>query len=312
MAEKTVAIVGSGPAGLAAAERLAGAGLKVTVFEQLPVFGGLLAYAIPEFRICMESVKKRVEAAKGKGVEFIQKKVISAKALLDDFDFVLLAIGAGKNAEMDIKGEKIKGVLRALDFLYAEKVDGKAMVSKDDNVAIIGGGNGAIDAARTVIRQQGKATIVYRRTEREMPAYKKEVEAAKKEAVVFEFLLNPVEFVGKEKLGKIRFAKMQLSNPDETGRRRPIPTGEVVEKEFDKAIVAVGQNQKLSWLEKEGIKIFEGYRIVVDNNYQTSLKNVYAAGDCMTEARTITDATKTGMAAADAIIEAAGKIREQT
>ncbi len=307
MKGKKVAIAGSGPAGMTAATKLASAGFKVKVFEKLPLFGGIPAYCIPEFRMPIQSIKKRVEIAGREGIEFIRKDVVSVKALLDDFDFVLLAIGAGETAEIGIDWGKINGIIKATDFLYAKKVDKKAMVGKGEKVAVIGGGNCAIDAARTAARQGGKATIIYRRTEKEMPAYNTEIEAAKREAVLFEFLLSPIKFVGKDKLNKIRLAKMQLSNPDETGRRRPIPTGKVIEKPFDKAIIAIGQNQNLGWLEKDGIETIDGWKIKVDENYKTSLPRVYAAGDCVTGAKTIAEATRTGRGAADGIIEFVGK-----
>jgi formate dehydrogenase major subunit len=229
------------------------------------------------------------------------------KALLQEFDFVLLAIGSGAGAKTGAKGENLAGIIDALEFLRFDKLNSEALVKAGEKIGIIGGGNAAIDAARVAKKQGAEVEVVYRRTEDEMPAYKEEVEAAKKDGVKFEFLFCPVEFKGNERVEKIVLSKMRLGNPDESGRRRPVPAGEIVEKKFDKIIIAIGQNADLGWLEKDAVKTIRGHKIEVDENYKTSIEKVYAAGDCVTGPKTIGEATRTGIEAAKAIIKEAEK-----
>jgi len=303
---KTVAIVGSGPAGMACANYLNSSGFKVTVFDELKEFGGMLAYGIPEFRIPLQNVKEKVAEAKKQGINFGRKKITSVKELLSkpySFDFVVLAIGAGNNSKAGFIGEENENVLDSLDFLSKAKLEGINLVGKKHKVAVIGGGNSAIDSARTALRQGAKVTIIYRRTEEEMPALKSEVNEAKKDGVKFELLRAPVEFkVGKaKKKGKLICSEMILGEADERGRRKPIDTGKKEELLFDKVIIAVGQEQDLTWLENEGIKT-NGKTIVVDPNYKTTLENVYSCGDAVTGARTIGEAVKGGLMTAKAIL----------
>jgi|GEM_PF-1747369 len=302
---KTVAIIGSGPAGMACANYLNSSGFKVTVFDELKEFGGMLAYGIPEFRIPLQNVKEKIAEAKKQGISFGRKKITSVKELISkpySFDFVVLAIGAGVNSKAGFNGENSEFVLDSLDFLSKAKLEGINLVSKKEKVAVIGGGNSAIDSARTALHQGAKVTIVYRRTEEEMPALKSEVIEAKNEGVKFELLRAPIEFkAGKgKKKGKLICSEMMLGEADERGRRKPIDTGKKKEYLFDKIIVAVGQEQDLSWLEKEGIKT-NGKVVVVDSNYKTTLENVYACGDAVTGARTIGEAVKGGLLTAKAI-----------
>jgi len=310
---KTVAIVGSGPAGMACANYLNSSGFKVTVFDELKEFGGMLAYGIPEFRIPLKNVKEKFVEAKKQGISFGRKKIDSVIALKNkpySFDFVVLAIGAGNNSKAGFIGEESEQVLDSLDFLSKAKLEQINLVKKREKVAVIGGGNSAIDSARTAIRQGAKVTIVYRRTEEEMPALKSEVTEAKNDGVKIEFLRAPVEFIeGKnKKKGKLICSEMVLGEADERGRKKPIDTGKKEELAFDKVIVAVGQEQDLSWLEGEGIKT-NGKTIAVDSNYKTTLDTVYACGDSVTGARTIGEAVKGGLLTAKAIL---AKNQEQT
>ncbi|MFA6065069.1 MAG: FAD-dependent oxidoreductase [archaeon] len=303
---KTVAIVGSGPAGMACANYLNSSGFKVTVFDELKEFGGMLAYGIPEFRIPLQNVKEKIAEAKKQGISFGRKKITSVNELLAkpySFNFIVLAIGAGANSKAGFIGEDNGAVLDSLDFLSKAKLEGISLVGKKDKVAVIGGGNSAIDSARTAVRQGAKVTIVYRRTEEEMPALKSEVLEAKNDGIKLELLRAPLEFKsGKDKKkGKLICSEMILGEADERGRRKPIDTGKKEEYAFDKIIVAVGQEQDLNWLASEGIKI-NGKTIMVDSNYKTNLDNVYACGDSVTGARTIGEAVKGGLLTAKAIL----------
>ena len=319
---KRVAIIGSGPAGLTCAEQLAKEGFKATVFDYLKEFGGMLAYGVPEFRIPLDFSRKRVVFLKKKGVEFRQERVVSVRALLKEFggefDFVVLAIGAGEGSKAGFVGEENKCVIDALDFLAQYKLYGKSLLSKKESVAIIGGGNAAIDAARTAIRQCKEVTILYRRTENEMPALKNEIAAAKKEGVKIDFLVAPKEFLCEEKdctkakkqgtkvkpdkkQNTLICSEMVLGERDSSARRKPIDSGNIHSYSFDRVIMAVGQSQDLAWLKKEGIGVV-GSKVIVGSDYKTSLDSVYACGDCVSGAKTIGEATKTGLAVAKVII----------
>ena len=221
-----------------------------------------------------------------------------------EFDFAILAIGAGRGTKTGFEGEEHSNVIDALDFLLKEKLEHKAMVSKKDRVAVIGGGNSAVDAARVAVHQGAKTTILYRRTEKEMPAMKSEVDAAKKEGVKFEFLKCPIKYEGAEKVSGLVCAEMVLAEPDHTGRKKPVETGKTLTYDFTKIILATGQKHDLTWLEKEGVKANNGI-ILVDSDHKTSLLNVYACGDCTTGPKTIMHATKAGLAVAKKIIEEA-------
>ena len=305
----SVAIIGSGPAGLACAEILAKNGLEVLVFDELKEFGGMVAYGIPEFRIPLSLTRERIDELQKKGIRFQTKKVTSVKLLLKSFggksDFVVLAIGAGEGAKAGFKGEESDCVIDAIDFLMQAKLDKKLILKKDESVAVIGGGNAAVDAARTALRQCKDVTILYRRTEEEMPALRAEIEAAKVEGVRFEFLVAPKELlcenVLSKKQNKLICSKMALGEKDASGRKKPIDSGKVCAFEFDKIIVAVGQNQELLWLEKDGVHIFRGL-VKTDLSGKTSLDKVYACGDCVSGAKTIGEAVKAGVTVAKAIM----------
>ncbi|MCX8158418.1 MAG: FAD-dependent oxidoreductase [Candidatus Diapherotrites archaeon] len=301
-----IAIVGSGPAGLTAANFLVDKGFSVTVFDELTEFGGMMAYGIPEYRIPLSSVRSRVEEIKRKGVVFIRKRITSVRDLLQNYDYVILAIGAGRGAKSGIQGEEKENIIDALDFLLNEKLGIKKMIFPNDKVAVIGGGNSAIDAARVAKRIGADVTIIYRRTEEEMPAFKHEIEEAKREGVKFEFLKCPLEYKGLEKVSSIICSEMKLLNEEEKGRKKVIATDKKIELFFDKVILAIGQKLDVEWLEKEGIKTNNG-RILVDQNYKTSLDRVYAIGDCVTGPKTIAEATRTAIEAVKVILEKCGK-----
>jgi glutamate synthase (NADPH/NADH) small chain len=299
-----IAVIGSGPAGLACATQLVNAGHQVTVFDELNEFGGMLAYGIPEFRIPLRTVKEKIVDAKKIGVKFEKKKITSTKTLLKEnggeFDFVVLAIGSGskKGPKAGYEGEEKTNTIDALEFLLKDKLEKKKMILKGERIAVIGGGNSAIDAARVALRQGGKATILYRRTETEMPALRSEIEAAKKDGICFEFLRAPIKCDEKN----LVCAEMVLGDADTSGRKKPVDSGKRTTLEFDKIILAIGQEQDLNWLEKEGITL-NGKLISVDSNNKTSLERVYACGDCVTGPKTIASATVGGIKTAKAIIE---------
>ena len=218
-----------------------------------------------------------------------------------EFDYVVLAIGSGPGATTEFADKKKTNVVDALDFLLKSKLENKKFFSSKDKVAVIGGGNSAIDAARTALRQGAKVTIIYRRTESEMPALKTEVEAAKKEGVEFEFLKAPTECIPSNKESKLVCSEMILGEKDSSGRKKPVDSGKKWSSMFNKIILAIGQQPDFGWLEKEGVKT-NGKVILVNENNLTSLEKVYACGDCITGAATIAQATLTGVKTAQAII----------
>ncbi len=304
-----VAIIGSGPSGLAVANKLVQNCFDVTVFDELGEFGGMLAYGIPQFRIPLNVVQKRIEDSKKLGVLFEKKKIDSIVNLFNQkkFDLVVIAIGAGSGTKAGFVNEESSFVIDALDFLLNDKLKNEKMVSFNQSVGVIGGGNSAIDAARVAKKQGANVKIIYRRTENEMPALKREIIEAKKELVEFNFLLAPKKLIINDKKlietnkCKLICSVMKLGETDATGRRKPIESGEVKEFVFDKVIVAVGQQNNFEWIEKEGIKTNKKI-ILVNENYLTSLDNVYAVGDAITGAKTIGEAVLLGTKCAENII----------
>ncbi|MEK6959501.1 MAG: FAD-dependent oxidoreductase [archaeon] len=305
---KNVAIIGSGPAGLAAAEYLAKEEFGVTIFDELKEFGGMIAYGIPEFRIPLKSSRERKAQMEKKGIIFENKKILSVKSLLKnfggEFDYVILAIGAGAGSSAGFEGKNDPSIIDALNLLTESKLYEKNLLSKEERVIVIGGGNSAVDAARAAVRQCEKVTIIYRRTRAEMPALKNEVDSAEKEGVQMDFLLAPKKLVNANGKKELVCSEMILGEKDASGRRKPIDSGKTRLVPCDKIIVAIGQTQDLSWLKKEGIKCADNL-VQVDGNYKTTLEGVYAAGDCVTGAKTIGEATKTGLLAAKAILQSA-------
>lgn len=307
-----VAILGSGPAGLMCADKLNLNGFKVTVFDGLNEFGGMLAYGIPEFRLPLNLVKKRINEAKKYGILFENKKIQSIKNLLDNtdnsfiekFDLVILAIGAGTGVKAGFVNENSTCVIDALDFLLETKLNNKKMINQNELIGVIGGGNSAIDAARVAKKQGADVKIIYRRTENEMPALKKEIEDAKKELIDFEFLLAPKELILNDlnKKNNLICSVMKLGEVDESGRKKPVESNKTKKFVFDKIIVAVGQKNDFSWLNKEGIKTNKK-SILVDKNYLTSMDNVYACGDAITGAKTIKEAVITANNCVECILK---------
>jgi glutamate synthase (NADPH) small chain len=297
-----VAIIGSGPAGLTCANNLINANkdIEVTVYDELKEFGGMIAYGIPQFRIPLSNIREQIDFAKTKGIKFVQKKVESIVELLGEFDKIVIAIGAGEGFSLGVPGEDNENVIDALEFLKKDKLE-KIQLCNVGDVAIVGGGNAAIDAARVAKRQGANVTVLYRRTEKEMPAFGNELEEAKKEGIAFEFLKTPSEYVKENDKIKVICSIMKLGETDESGRARPVDTGEKTEMLFDKIILAIGQRNNLKWLEKDGIKT--EWNNVIVTNYQTSLANVFACGDIIYGAKNIGTATLSGINCAKVILE---------
>ncbi len=304
--DKKVAIIGSGPSGLSCAYYLLSNGVKVTILEREEYPGGILFYGIPSYRLPKEIVKREVEKLIKRGAKFIFGKELGKDFSLDDltkeYDAVFLAIGAQIEQELGVPNEEAKGVLMGLEFLKTINLKRKI---KDfgKNVLVIGGGNTAIDCARTALRKGAKVKILYRRTKEEMPAVKEEVEEAIKEGIEIIFLTAPVRVI-KDKKGKVKgleCVKMKLSEEvDETGRRKPIP---IKDSNFvikcDTIIKAIGERVDLNILPKEII----GKRTILADEYgKTNMEKVFAGGDCVTGPRTVVEAIAYGRRAAAFIL----------
>ena len=295
---KKVAIIGSGCAGMTAACDLRKAGHEVTIFEALHKFGGVLRYGIPPFRLPRTVLDREIEALKSMGVKFVKDVVVGKSITLkqlqeDGFDAIFICSGAGLPKMMHIKGENLNGVFSANEFLtrvnlmHANDENSATPLRVGKSVAVIGGGNVAMDAARTAVRVGfEKVYIVYRRTEKELPARLEEIRHAKEEGVIFQFLHAPTEILEKDGyVAGMKFEIMELGEPDTSGRRRPVGTGKYVTEDVDTVIVALGTGpnpiiQKSA--EHEGIEIItdpKGYISVNPDTRATNIPCVYAGGD---------------------------------
>lgn len=318
---KKVAVIGSGPAGLTCAGDLAKLGYDVTIFEALHETGGVLVYGIPEFRLPKEAVvKAEIENVKALGVQIETNVVIGKSTTIDElideegFDAVFIGSGAGLPKFMGIPGEQSNGVFSANEYLTRSNL----MKSFDENsntpimhgkkVAVIGGGNVAMDAARTALRLGSEVHIVYRRSEEELPARVEEVHHAKEEGIIFDLLTNPVEILADEKgwVKGMKCVKMELGEPDESGRRRPVvKEGSEFVLDVDMVIMSLGTspNPLISSTTK-GLEVNKWKCIVADdNNGKTTKEGVYAGGDAVTGAATVILAMGAGKAAAQGIHE---------
>jgi glutamate synthase (NADPH/NADH) small chain len=312
---KRVAVVGSGPAGLTAAAELARLGHEVVIFEALHEPGGVLMYGIPEFRLPKDIVRDEIEYVKSLGVKFetnvIVGRVIKISELFEmGFNAVFIGSGAGLPDFLGIPGENLVGIYSANEFLIRVNLMKSYMFPEYDTpvkvggkVAVIGGGNVAMDVARSALRLGGDVTVIYRRTEDLMPARREEIINAKEEGVKFIFLATPTRFLGDEKgfVRRVECVRMGLSEPDESGRRRPIP---LKNTEFlvdaDTVIVAIGQRANpLAARGEDQIKITQHETIIVNpETYETTMKGVFAAGDIVTGNATVISAMAGGKKAA--------------
>ena len=318
---KKVAVIGSGPAGLTCAGDLAKMGYDVTIFEALHEAGGVLVYGIPEFRLPKTRVvAKEIENVKSLGVKIETNVVVGKSVTIDEllneegFDAVFIGSGAGLPKFMGIPGEQANGVFSANEYLTRSNLmkafneDSNTPIMRGKKVAVVGGGNVAMDAARTALRLGSEVHVVYRRSEEELPARVEEVHHAKEEGIIFNLLTNPVEILEDEKgwVKGIRCIKMELGEPDESGRRRPV---EVPGSEFvidvDTVIMSLGTspNPLISSTTK-GLEINKRKCIVAaEENGQTSKEGVYAGGDAVTGAATVILAMGAGKAGAKGIDE---------
>ncbi len=318
-----VAVVGSGPSGLTCAGDLARKGYDVTVFEALHLAGGVLVYGIPEFRLPKTIVQKEVDGLKELGVTIATDTVIGRTITVDElmeeqgFEAVFIGSGAGLPMFMNIPGVNYKGVLSANEFLTrinlmkAYKPDSDTPIQHPKKVAVVGGGNVAMDAARCAKRLGAEVYVVYRRGMEELPARKEEVEHAEEEGIIFKTLNNPVEIMADENdnVNKIRCIKMELGEPDASGRRRPIEVpGSEFELDVDCVIMALGTSPNpLIKSTTKGLEINKKGGIVVNEDGLTSREHVYAGGDAVTGAATVILAMGAGKTAAKAIDEALSK-----
>lgn len=295
---KKVAIVGSGCAGITAASDLRKAGHEVTIFEALHEFGGVLRYGIPPFRLPRTVLDREINNLKEMGVKF-EKNVIVGKSITlkqlkeEGFDAVFICSGAGLPKMMNIPGENLNGVYSANEFLtrvnlmHANEEDSATPLRVGKSVAVIGGGNVAMDAARTAVRVGfEKVYIVYRRTEAELPARLEEIRHAKEEGVMFHFLHAPVEVCDKDGyVAGMKFEIMELGEPDESGRRKPVGTGRYTDLDVDSVIVALGTGpnpiiQKSAHIDGLDFEVdSKGYFTVDSETRETSIPTIYAGGD---------------------------------
>ncbi len=316
---KKVAVIGAGPAGLTAAADLAKAGHAVTIFESLHDTGGVLTYGIPEFRLPKAIVREEVEYIKQLGVEvkvgYVIGKIKTLDELGKEFDAVFLGTGAGLPKFMGIEGENLNGVYSANEFLTRVNLmkayqfpNYDTPIKRGKKVVVVGGGNVAMDAARSALRLGAEeVSIVYRRSEEELPARKEEVENAKEEGIVFRLLTNPVRILEGENMtvNGVECIRMELGEPDESGRRSPVAVeGSEHVVDADIIIIAIGTSPNpMIFSGSTGLETNSRGTIIVDDSGKTSLDNVYAGGDAVTGAATVISAMGAGKIAAQAINE---------
>jgi NADH-quinone oxidoreductase subunit F len=301
--DRKVAVVGAGPTGLAAAFYLALLGHEVTVYESNPEPGGMLRYALPEYRLPRAVIRSEVELIRRLGVNFHCSVAVGTDVTLNDLDnqynAVFLAIGTWKEAWVYLPGTELKGVIPALLFL--EAVAKEEAVRLGRKVAVIGGGNAAIDSARTALRMGADVTVIYRRERKDMPAIREETDAAEEEGAKFHFLATPHRIVGDEdgNVKGIEVVKTKLGEFDASGRRRPVPTEEIRRLECDTVILAVGEAVDQDFLRASGLRIKENGTLEVDRySMETSRSKFYAGGDLISGASNVSNAMGYGKKAA--------------
>ncbi len=317
-----VAIVGAGPAGLTCAGDLAKKGYEVTIFEALHVAGGVLMYGIPEFRLPKAIVQKEISKLKELGVEIVTNFVVGRSDTIDalqedGFEAIFVGSGAGLPNFMNLEGENLKGVYSANEFLtrinlmkaYQERAS--TPIQHPKKVVVVGGGNVAMDAARSSKRLGADVHIVYRRSLEELPARKEEVEHAMEEGIVFDLLCNPTKVLGNDQgwIQGVEAIRMELGEPDASGRRRPV---EIPGSEFiidcDCMIMSIGTSPNpLIRSTTDGLEVNRKGCIIVDERGETTRQNIYAGGDAVTGAATVISAMGAGKKAAASIDEALSK-----
>ena len=309
-----VAVIGSGPSGLTCAGELANKGYEVTIYEALHQAGGVLIYGIPAFRLPKDIVAKEVEGLKKKGVKIVTDAVIGKAMTIEElfesgYQAVYIGTGAGLPMFMNIPGEEYNGVLSANEFLTrvnlmkAYQSNSTTPLTVGDKVAVVGGGNVAMDAARCALRMGAKEVhIVYRRSMAELPARKEEVEHAQQEGIIFDLLVNPVAIIGDDKyqVTGLKCVKMELGEPDASGRRRPVAVeGSEFTMPMDMVIMALGTRPNpLLTKTTPGLKVNDHGGLIVTDQEETTVAHVYAGGDAVTGSATVIKAMGAGKAAA--------------
>jgi len=312
-----VAVIGAGPAGLTAALRLAQKGYPVTVFEALPVAGGMMAVGIPEYRLPRDILNVEIENIERAGVEIKLNTALGKDFTLDDlldgdgYKAVILAIGAHKSRELRIEGEEMEGVYHGTQFLrdiaLGQATDGStelAEVLTGKRVAVVGGGDVAIDAVRSAWRlNAAEVHLVYRRSRADMPARADEVEAAEKEGIQFHFLTNPSRVIGNGKVTGVELLRQELGEFDTSGRRRPVPiAGSEFTLDVDVLIPAIGQEPDLAWMDGDStIETRRGATFAVNDGLATTRGGVFAAGDAVLGPATVIEAVAQGNRVADTV-----------
>jgi len=316
---KKVAVIGGGPAGLTVAGDLIKLGHKITIFEALHKMGGVLIYGIPEFRLPKAIVQREVEYLRKLGVQlitdFVVGKTRSVDSLLEEYDAVFVGSGAGLPWFMNVPGENLNGVYSANEYLTRMNLmkgflfpEFPTPIKEHRRVAVVGGGNVAMDCARTALRLGGEARIIYRRSRQELPAREEEVENAEEEGVIFEFLTLPVRYIGDHEgwVREIECLRMELGEPDDSGRRRPVPIeGSEFTLPMDAVICAIGNSPNpLIPSSTSGLEVGRRGNIVADEETgRTSRERIWAGGDVVTGAATVILAMGAGRKAARSIHE---------
>jgi len=299
--QEKIAIIGSGPAGMSCAYHLAKLHYNVTVFESSPLRGGMLRMGIPSYRLPKDVLDREMSDIEALGVEIRTGVPIGQEIKIEklkDYQAIFIATGAHRSRILNIPGEKGKSVFSGLDLLRRINLDGKVKIGK--RVAVIGGGNTAIDVARSVIRLGKKATILYRRSKEEMPAFEEEMVEALEEGVKIRYLVNPLRIQQKENLKRLECLRMELGEKDESGRRKPVP---IPNSNFfinaDSLVVAAGEEIETSFLPK-GIGKKEGILLTQDGG-RTAIEGIFAGGDLTSNQRTVAHAIGSGKRVAMAI-----------
>lgn len=298
---KKVAIVGGGPAGLSCAFYLRIKGHDVTLYEAMPELGGMLRYGIPEYRLPKDILRKDIETVINTGIHVKTNtrigEDISFNELQKKYDAIFLGIGAWKSRKLQLEGCEMPGVMDAFDFL--RKINLGEKVEIGQNVMVVGGGNSAMDVARTAKRLGSNVIVTYRRTRNEMPAEEKEIEEAEEEGIEFNLLSNPLKIIGEENVNQIELIKMKLGEPDESGRCRPIACdGTNYCLDIDNVIFAVGQSSDRELLDKIGLKYSVMWADYDKTTYETNIPGTFVGGDLALSPSTVIEAIATGKEAA--------------
>lgn len=301
----SVAIVGSGPSGLSCAKKLALLGYDVTIFESFSLPGGVLTYGIPEFRLPKKLVEEEIKRITDLGVKIqVNTKIQSFIEFQKDYDALYIAIGVTQSKFMNIKGEDLNGVYGANEFLLKANIYKNEMlpIVKDKNVVVVGGGNVAMDVARSAIRLGAKSTnIIYRRSINEMPACKEELNQTIQEGITINYLCNPIEILGKEKVESIRCIKMKLTEIDEGGRKTPIEIkGSEFNMDGDIVIMAISSTYD-EMIKFQNIKLNKYGYIETRDDMSTSIEGIFAGGDIVLGPSTVAKAARDGIKAAEQI-----------